>query len=88
MNNSLDEDLFPRNAQSFSKIYHTIIKSLKFLHKKPLVKNMNFSYYDFYYTVIKNRDKKENVLINMILFIFLMILFLIIMSVGKMIRRY
>ena len=55
----MDEDLFPRNSQRFSKIYHETIKNLKFLQTKAMVKNMNFNNYYFYYTVIKNRDKKK-----------------------------
>ena len=34
---------------------------MKFLQTKPLVKNMNIKYYDLYYTVIKNRDEKNNI---------------------------
>ena len=34
---------------------------MKFLETKPQVKNMNNNFYDFYYTVIKNRNEKENV---------------------------
>ena len=33
---------------------------IKFLQPKPQVKNMNSSYYDLYYTVIKNRNEKDN----------------------------
>ena len=29
---------------------------MKFLQTKLQVKNINFTYYDFYYTVFKNRD--------------------------------
>ena len=32
---------------------------MKFLQTKPQIKNMNFNYYDLYYTVIENRDEKE-----------------------------
>ena len=32
---------------------------MKFLQTKPEVKKINISYYDLYYTVIKNRDVKE-----------------------------
>ena len=34
---------------------------MKILQTKPQVKNMNINYYDLYYTVIQNRDKKDNV---------------------------
>ena len=30
-----------------------------FLQTRPQVKNMNFTYYDLYYTVIKSRCEKE-----------------------------
>ena len=32
---------------------------MKFLQTKPQGKNMDNNYYDFYYTVIKNREGKE-----------------------------
>ena len=32
---------------------------LNFLQTKPQVKNMKIKYYDFYYTVIKNRDDEQ-----------------------------
>ena len=59
MNIKFDEDLFAKNAQSISKIYHEVLKLMKFLQTKPEVKNMNINFYDLYYTVIKNRDEKE-----------------------------
>ena len=63
MNIRFDEDPFAKNAQGISKIYHEVLLLLKFLQTKPQVKNMNnrmnISYYDLYYTVIKNRDKKS-----------------------------
>ena len=34
---------------------------MKFLQTKPQVRNMKNNCYDLYYTVIKNRDDKENV---------------------------
>ena len=51
--------LYDKNAQGISKIYHEVLKMMKFLQTKPQVKNMNIKYYDLYYFVIKNRDKKE-----------------------------
>ena len=36
-----------------------MILLLKFLQTKPQVKNMNISFYDIYWTVIKKRDEKE-----------------------------
>ena len=35
---------------------------MKFLQTKHSVKSMNINYYDFYYTVIKNRNEKEIVI--------------------------
>ena len=54
-----DEDPFAKNAQGVSKIYHEVLKLMKFLQTKPQVKNMNIYYFDLYYTVFKNRDEKE-----------------------------
>ena len=69
MNIRFVEDPFAKNAQGISKIYHEVLLLMKFLQTKPQVKNMNFAYYDLYYTVIKNRkeivdDKYENDFIN------------------------
>ena len=33
---------------------------MKFLQTKPQIKNMNSTYYDLYYTVIKNRKETVN----------------------------
>ena len=52
---------FSKNARGISKIYHEVMLLMKYLQNKPQVKNMNTNYYDFYYTVIKNGDEKENV---------------------------
>ena len=59
MNIRFDEDPFARNGQGISKIYHEVLKLMKFSQTKPQVKNMNFNYYDLYYTVIKNRNEEE-----------------------------
>ena len=59
MNIRFDEDPFAKNAQVSSKIYHEVLLLMKFLQTKPQVKNMKISYYDLYYTVIKNRDENE-----------------------------
>ena len=59
MNIRFDEDPFAKNAQGISRIYHEVLKLMKFLQTKPQVKNMNINYYDLNYTVIKNRDEKE-----------------------------
>ena len=60
------QDPFAKNAQGISKIYHEVLLLMKFLQTKPQVKDMNISYYDLYFTVIKNRenDKNENDYIN------------------------
>ena len=34
---------------------------MKFLQTKPKVKNMNFNYFDLYYTVIKTRDENKDI---------------------------
>ena len=59
MNIRMDENPFVQNAQSISKVYHEILKLMKFLQTKPQVKNMNLTYYDFYSTVNKKRDDRE-----------------------------
>ena len=55
------EDLFAKNAQGISKIYHEVLLLMKFLMTKPQVKNMNINYYDLYNTVIKTRDENKNI---------------------------
>ena len=65
MNSRFDEDLFAKNAQSNSKFYHEVLLLRKFLQTKPQVKNMNFNYYDLYYTVIKNRGENKLKITNM-----------------------
>ena len=59
MNFRFDEDPFAKKAQGISKIYHEVLKLMKFLQTRPQVKNMNLNYYDLYYTVIKNRKEKK-----------------------------
>ena len=54
-----EEDSFSKNAQGISKNYHEVLLLLIFLLTKPQVKDMNIKCYDFYYTVIENRDEKE-----------------------------
>ena len=56
----MDEDPFAKNSPGISKNYHEFFFVKNFLQTKPQVKNMNINYYDFYYTVIKNRDAKAN----------------------------
>ena len=55
------EDLFAKNAQGISKIYHEVLLLMKFLQTKPKVKNMNISYYDLYYKVIKTRNENKDI---------------------------
>ena len=55
------QDPFSKNDQGICEIYHEVLLLMKFLQTKPQVKNMNINYYDLYYTVIKNRDDKDNV---------------------------
>ena len=55
------EDPFARNAQGISKIYHEVLKLIKFLQTKPQVKKMNINYYDLYFTVIKVRDENRDI---------------------------
>ena len=57
----MDEDLFGKNAQSFSKLHHEVLLLYKFLQTKAQIRNMNVKYYDLHYTVDKNRDDKESV---------------------------
>ena len=59
MDIKFEQDPFVRNAQGISKVYHEVLLLMKFLQTKPQVKNMIINYYDLYYTVIKNRDKKN-----------------------------
>ena len=54
-----EEDPFRKGDQGIGKIYHEVLSLMKFLQNKPQVKNMNITYDDMYYTVIKNRAEKE-----------------------------
>ena len=58
-NCQFEEDLFPENVEDIIKIYHKVLLLTTISETKLQVKTMNFNYYDFYYTVIKNRDEKE-----------------------------
>ena len=58
-NITTDEDLFSKNAQGISKLYHEVSLLLNFLQTKPQVKNMSFNCYYLYYTVTKNTDEKQ-----------------------------
>ena len=55
-----DEDPFAKNAQGINKSYHEVLMLMNFLQTKPQVKNMTIKY-NLYYTVIKERDEKQNV---------------------------
>ena len=61
MNIRMDEDLFAKNAQGTSKIYHEVLLLTKFQRTKRQVKNINKKSYDLFYTVIKNRDDKASI---------------------------
>ena len=56
-----DQDPFSKNVQGIHKIYHEVLLLMKFLQTKPKVKNINISYYDLYYTVIKTRDENKDI---------------------------
>ena len=58
---NLRKIFFSKNAQGISKNYHEVLFLKKFLQTNPSVKNMNINYHDLYYTVIKKKDKKDNV---------------------------
>ena len=58
-NFKFEQDPFSKYSESFSKIYHEVLLLIKLLQTKPQVKNMNINYYNFYYTVSKNRKEKE-----------------------------
>ena len=55
------QDPFGKNARGISRIYREVILLMKFLQTKPQVKNMNFNYYDLYFTVIKVRDGNKDI---------------------------
>ena len=54
-----EEDPFAKNAQGISEIYHEVILLMKFLQTKPQVRNMNFKYFDLYYSLIKKGMRKK-----------------------------
>ena len=55
------EDPFAKKARGSRKIYHEVLLLMKFLQTEPQVKNMNITYYDVYYTVIKVRDENKDI---------------------------
>ena len=58
MNTRFNEDRFAKIDQCISKIYQEVLLLMKFSQTEPQVKNMNFNYYDSFYTVIKNKKKE------------------------------
>ena len=54
-----ENNRFSKNATGLSKICHEVLFLMKLLQTKPQVRNMNFIYYESYYTVIKNRYENE-----------------------------
>ena len=56
-----DQDPFSRNALRIHKINHKVLLLMKFLQRKPQVKNININYYDLYNTVIKTRDENKDI---------------------------
>ena len=60
-NFKLKKILLVKNAQGISKLYHEVLLLMKFLQTKSQVKNMIINYYDFCYTVIKNRDENIDI---------------------------
>ena len=52
---------FAKNAQGISKVYHDVVLLMKFLQTKPRVENMNITYFDLYFTVIKTRDENKDI---------------------------
>ena len=55
------QDPFSKNAQGISNLYHAVLLLRKNLQEKPQIRNMNFSYYNLYYTDIKTRDEKKDI---------------------------
>ena len=55
------QDPFAKNAQGIIKIYHEVLKLMKFLQTKPQIRNMNINYNDLFYTVIKVRDEDKDI---------------------------
>ena len=54
-----EEDPFRKIAERIKKSYLEVLMLMIFLQTKPQVKGIDINYYDLYYTVFKNRDKKE-----------------------------
>ena len=58
-NFQIEQDPFSKNAESNNKIDNEVLLLMIFAQTKPQNENMNITYHDLYYTVIKNRDEKE-----------------------------
>ena len=56
-----NQDPFAKNAQGISKTYHEVLLLMKFLQTRPQIRNMNFNYFDLYYTVIKTRNENKDI---------------------------
>ena len=59
-NFQFEEDPFSKSVQGIGKIYQEVLLLMKFLQTKPNVKGMNHIYFNFYYTVIKNKNEVVN----------------------------
>ena len=56
-----EEGPFTQNVKGISKFYPEVLLLMKISQIKPQIENMNFKYYDFYFTVINKKDEKETV---------------------------
>ena len=54
-------DPFSKKAKGVAKIYHEVLLLMEFFQTKLDFKNMNYKYYDLYYTVVKTRDENKNI---------------------------
>ena len=90
-NFQLDEDIFSKNVENFSKIYHEKLLLMKFLQTKSQIKSMNIIYYDLYYTLLKIEKKKKLIMnmkiMKMILIIMMILSLLIIILEEEMIVK-
>ena len=53
-----EEDPFSKNAESLREYYQGVSILMNFLQTKPGVTRLNFTYFGFYYTVIKYGNEK------------------------------
>ena len=54
-----EEDLFAKNAQGISRIFHKTLLTKKVVQTRPQPKSMNKNNYDSFCTVIKNSVEVE-----------------------------